>query len=128
MLERDAVQQLHGQEGALFVFADLVDDADIRMVQRGGGARLAPKSLQSVRVAREFVGQEFQSDVPPQIEIFGLVNDAHAAAAQFAQNCVMREGLTDHGSSAIRIVMLGDGGARVNLPIEERQRELQRAG
>ena len=40
-----ALQQLHRDEELAVVFADLVDLADVRMVDAGRGARLAPEAL-----------------------------------------------------------------------------------
>ncbi len=56
VLERRAIEKFHGNERLLVVFADLVNRADIWMVQRGSGTRLPAKALQSLRIAREFVG------------------------------------------------------------------------
>ena len=37
--ERLAFDQLHGDERQAVGFADFVNDADVRMIERGGGAR-----------------------------------------------------------------------------------------
>ena len=43
--ERLALEQLHRDEELAVVFADLVDLADVRMVDAGRGARFAPEAL-----------------------------------------------------------------------------------
>ncbi len=44
-------------------------------------SRLAPEAFQRLRVARQFIGKEFQADEAMQAGVFGLVDDAHPATA-----------------------------------------------
>ena len=90
-----AVQKLHGDEGSAVVFADFVDRADVGMVQRGSGAGLAAKAFERLRIVRDIVRKKFQSDEAAERSVFGFVDDAHAAAAEFFDNAVMRDGLAD---------------------------------
>jgi hypothetical protein len=46
-----AFQQLHHQERLVLVLANLMDGADIRMVDSGGGAGFALESFQRLRIA-----------------------------------------------------------------------------
>ena len=46
-------------------------------------------------IVRDFFGQEFEGDATTQANVFGLVNDAHAAATEFFGDAVMRDRLTD---------------------------------
>ena len=50
--ERLALEQLHRDEQLAAVLADLVDLADVRMIDARGGARLAPEALARRLVAR----------------------------------------------------------------------------
>jgi hypothetical protein len=43
MLEHSSSLVQHGDEGLVFVFADLIDGADVAMIERGGGAGLTVK-------------------------------------------------------------------------------------
>ncbi len=43
--QRLAFQQLHGDEGPLLVFANVVNDADVGVIQSRGGARFALEPL-----------------------------------------------------------------------------------
>ena len=63
MLQRLPLEQLHGDERAAFEFADIINRANIRMIQRRGGARLAAESLDGLRVLRNVVRKEFQRHI-----------------------------------------------------------------
>jgi hypothetical protein len=45
MLERRAFHVLHHDEGAAVLFLNVMDSADVRMIQCGSGARLALEAL-----------------------------------------------------------------------------------
>ena len=70
------------------------------MVQRRSGAGLQQKTIQGILIARKLRGKKLESDTPPQIQIFSLVNNSHTTAAELAGNAVMRDGLPDHGWDA----------------------------
>ena len=96
VLESRAVQQFHGDEGLALLLADVVDGADIGMVQSGGRPGLALEAVQGLRVLGNIFRQELQSDKAVQPGVFGLVNHAHAAATELLDDAVMRDGLADH--------------------------------
>ena len=88
-VERLALEQLHGDERLAVLFADLVNRADVRMIERRGRARLEPEALGGLRVALQIVRQELQRDVPAQRQVLGLVDDAHAAGPDAVQDPVV---------------------------------------
>jgi hypothetical protein len=45
---------------------------------------------------RQFLRQKFQRDMTPEVEVLGLVNNTHPAAADSFQNAVVRDGLANH--------------------------------
>ncbi len=49
VLQRRAFQKLHGDEGFAVLFTDVVDGADVGMVQRGGGFGFPPKAFEGLR-------------------------------------------------------------------------------
>ena len=97
VLERGAVEKFHGDEGAAVVFADVVDGADVGMVQRGGGTRFTFESFERLRVVGEIVGEKFESDEAAEARVFGFVDDAHSATAEFFDDAVVRDCLADEG-------------------------------
>jgi hypothetical protein len=96
VLQRLALHHLHGDEGPAAVLADLVNRADVGMVQRRGGARLAAKAFQRVLVFLQVFGQELEGNVAAEGEVLALVNHTHASAAQLAQHAVMGNGFAYH--------------------------------
>jgi hypothetical protein len=81
------------------LFADVVDRADVRVIEDGGRARLALESLDGLPTIELLVDDELQSDVAPEADIFGLIDDAHAALAEDPKNSVVGNRLADHGDA-----------------------------
>src|SRR5208282_218471 len=81
MLQGRAVEVLHDDEGLAVLLANVVDGADIRMVERGRSPGLAAEALERLAVSGYIFGEEFQGDEAVEAGVLGLVDDAHAAAA-----------------------------------------------
>ncbi len=96
VFQSHAIEKLHGDERASFVIADLVDGADVGMVQRRGGARLAAKTFERLRILRDFVRQEFERDEASKVGVLGLVHHTHSTAAQLADDAVVRDRRVNH--------------------------------
>ena len=67
VLEGLPLQQFHGDEGSPIGFVNLVNRADVRVVQRGCGFGFPLKSAQGLRVVSKMVGKKLQRDVPTQL-------------------------------------------------------------
>ena len=61
----------------------------MRMVERRGGARLALKTLDGQRIARQSGRQKLERDLAAQADVFRLVDHPHAAATELFQHAVM---------------------------------------
>ena len=108
MLQRLAVEKLHGDEGLAVFFADVVNGANVGVVQGRCGLGLALKAGERLRVAGYFIGKEFQGHEPMQARVFGFVNHAHAATAEFLDDAIVGNGLADHCSvDHVRSVTFG---------------------
>ena len=107
-LQRLAIEILHDDKGAAVFLADVVNGADIRMVERGSRLRFAPETLQRLAILGHLFRQEFQGHRAVQPRVFGFIDNAHAAAAEFFDYSVMRDGLADHRFCA-RILDCGCG-------------------
>ena len=100
MLQSHAIQKFHGDEGLAVFLTDVVDGADIGVIQRRGGLSLALKTSQSLRIAGDIVRQKFQRYEPVETSVFGLIYNAHASAPELLDDAIVRDGLADHLSAA----------------------------
>src|SRR5678810_556036 len=84
-----AMELLQGDEGLTVLFADLVNRADVRMIERRRRPRFEPEALGGLRAALQVAWQELQRDVPAKRQILGLIDDAHTARADAAQDPIV---------------------------------------
>ena len=80
------VDKLHGVVMHAAVAADEIDRHDVLMLQVGSGLSLVLEALQLPGIERAGQGQDFQGDTPDQRKLLGLVDDPHAAPADFTNN------------------------------------------
>jgi hypothetical protein len=103
MLQGRAVQKLHGDERFAVLIVNFVDRADVGMVQGRSRLGFALESAERVRVFGYLVGQELQGYKAAKLHVLSLVDNAHAATAQFLDNAVVRYGLANHLSRILRV-------------------------
>src|SRR5689334_5355202 len=96
MFEGLAVEELHRDERVALMLVDLVDRADVGMIQGRRGLGLALEAAECLGIFGDVVGKEFQRDEPLELGVLGLVDDTHPAAAQLLENSVVGYGLADH--------------------------------
>ena len=96
MLQRLAFEEFHHEEGVALIFADIVDGADVGIVQRGGGAGFAAEAFQSLRIAGSLIREKFDGHGAAEADVFGFVDDAHAATADFFDDAVVGNRASDH--------------------------------
>ena len=95
VFESAAIEKLHDDEGMCVVFADFVDGANVGVIQGRGGLRFALKAFESLQVAGDAVGKEFKSDEAVELGVFGFVDNAHPAAAEFFDDTEMGNAAAD---------------------------------
>jgi hypothetical protein len=103
VLERLAVEKFHGDEGLAVLLANVVNGADVRMIERGGGLGFALETGEGLRVARDVLREKFQRDETAEARVLGFVDDTHAATTEFFDDAVVRDGLAD-GEAEVRHV------------------------
>src|SRR6266849_26402 len=112
-LQRHAIQEFHGYEGTAVLLANVVNRADVGMVQCGCGLGFALKTGECLRVTGNLLGQELEGDEAMQPRILGLVDNTHTASAELLDDAVVRNGLADHAQAcyggSIRKSMTGVG-------------------
>ena len=77
--ERPPVHPLHHDERPAVLIADVVDRADIRVIQRGGGAGLQLETPSPVGIGRQRRRQELDRDAACEASVAPLVDLAHPA-------------------------------------------------
>jgi len=96
------------------VSSDLVDGADIWVVERRSRPGLSAKTFECLGVLGKIIGQKLQGDESPKPGVLGLVDDTHPAAAQLLDDVVVRDDLADHGWRRNTAAMLGTLMGQVN--------------
>ena len=115
VLQCCAVKKLHGDERLPVLVVDFVDGADVRVIQRGCSFGFALKTAESLRIFRYFFGEEFEGNKPPELDVFGFVDDTHAAATELFNDAVVGDGLPDEGRGVRHLAdMLGCKQRQVN--------------
>src|SRR6266436_6802528 len=84
-----AFQQLHGDEGSPIGLINLVDRADVRVVQRGSSLGFPLETAESLRIVGKFFRKELQGDVATELEVFCFVDHTHSATPNLAEYAVM---------------------------------------
>ena len=73
------------------LLADVVEGADVRMVELRDRPRLALEALAELRIGRERVGQDLDRDGAIEARVAGPVDLAHAAGAEGGEDFVRAE-------------------------------------
>ena len=97
VVQRLALEQLHRDEALPLDLVDRVDGADVRMVERGGGPRLALEARLGIAVARPLGREKLERHGAPELQVLGAVDDAHAAGPELLDDLVVQDGAADHG-------------------------------
>src|SRR5215467_3415096 len=85
-----SLQQFHCDEGSLIGLVNLVDRADVRVIQRGGSLGFPLETAKSLCIVGKIIGKEFQSHMATELNVLSLIDDAHASSADLSEDAVMR--------------------------------------
>ena len=91
-----AFQVLHDNEGLSFMLTNVIDGADIGMIECRCRTSFSLKVLQCLAVPGELLGQKFQGNISTQASVLGPVNHTHPSGTDLLQDFVVRYGLADH--------------------------------
>src|SRR5262249_40657242 len=100
-------QQLHSDEGLTLVLVDVVNRADVGMIERTRSPRLALKAFQGLAVLCKMFRQELEGNEAAELGVLGLVDYTHTAATQLLEDAVMRNCLANHaeGVRPLRVIL-----------------------
>src|SRR5262249_25124820 len=93
VLERDTVKKFHDKEGLARLLADVINRADIRVIQGRSRFGFAPESLKRLAVIGEIFGQKPEGDEASEAGVFGFVNHSHTTSTELFDDLVVRDGL-----------------------------------
>jgi hypothetical protein len=82
-------QQFHGDESSPIRLVNLVDGADVRVVQSRGSFSFPLETAECLFVVREIVWEKLERDLTTELQVLGLVDDTHPATAQFLEDAVV---------------------------------------
>ena len=94
LVQRLPVHELHRQEGCLAGLIDRVQRDDVRVVERGDGARFA---LETLAAGGGHTGrQDFERYLTAERQILGEIHLAHAPAPKEPDDSIVRERIRRH--------------------------------
>jgi len=73
-----------------------VNGCDIRVIQRSKDLGFTLESGDAVSVPGEFIRQNFDRHIPPELLILRMIDFAHTAFAEFVDDLIMAERFSDH--------------------------------
>jgi hypothetical protein len=95
-LEVPPLHAFHRNERGAFMLREVMDRADVRVIQPRKRLRFAPEAPDSVRIVRQLFWKEFQGDRPAQTHVERLVHHPHAPHAELPRDVVVRHVGADH--------------------------------
>jgi len=101
MLQRYTFQKFHGDERMAVLLADVMNGANVGVIQRGRSLRFALKARQCVRIARNFRREKLERHETVQACVLGLVNHTHSATSELLQNAIMGDSLADERARSL---------------------------
>jgi hypothetical protein len=113
------IQKFHGDERIAVLVVNFVNGADVGVIQRGSGFRLALKAGECLRVFGYVVGEELEGNKATELDILSFVNHTHPTAAEFFDDAVVRDGFVDHEWAQ-------DSGCNIRDATRQSQRGAQR--
>ena len=78
------------------VLADVVQSADVRVIEGRDRLGLAPKALESRRRVRERGWEELEGHLSAEAQVLGAIHDTHAALPDLLEDLVVRDDLFLH--------------------------------
>ena len=95
LLERLTIDVLHDQVVDVVLHPDVVERADVRMIQAGDDPGFALEACDALRVVRQMLGQRLDGDGAVQARIDGAIHLTHAARGDQGLQLVRTEDTSD---------------------------------
>ena len=95
VLQRRAFQKLHGNKRFPILFADVIDSADVGMIQGRCGLCFSLKPDKAMRIPGNILRQKLERDETVETRVLRLVNDPHPATTELLDDAVVGDGLPE---------------------------------
>ena len=116
VLQRHTVQELHHDIRLTVFLADVINRADVRVIERGSRLRFSAEPFECLRVVDHIFGKELEGDEAMEPRVLGFVNHTHSTAAELLDDAVVRNRPAKNGGGINhRQCMLGCDWKQVNL-------------
>src|SRR2546426_8078740 len=96
-LQSLTLKEFHHQEWLALKLINIVNRANVWMIQRRGHSGFSPEARQRVRITDESRRKKLQGDRPGQLGVFRFVYDTHAAATNPFDDQIVRNRFADNG-------------------------------
>ena len=96
VLQGRAIEKLHHDERIPILLTDIVNHADVGMIERGSSLGFPLETRECLRVFRYVIRQKFERYETVKPGVLGFVDHAHTAAAEFLDDAVVRDRLANH--------------------------------
>lgn len=93
---------LNGDEGLSTLLTDVIDSADVGVIQSRGSLCFTTEAQQSLRIFCNVIRQELEGDETMESRVLSLVHHPHPTTAKFLNDSVVRDSLTDHWREILR--------------------------
>jgi hypothetical protein len=90
-----AFEEFHRDECSAVLLADVVNRADIGMVQCGRGSGFSAEAFQGLAVFAELAGKKFKGNKAIEAGVLGFVDHTHPAPTEFFENAIVGDGAAD---------------------------------
>src|SRR5215469_10944199 len=84
-----SIQKLHRNERLAILPADVINRANVGVIESRSRFGFTPESFERLRVAGKFFRKELQGHKTVEACVLGLVNDTHPASTEFIQDAVV---------------------------------------
>src|SRR4029450_4179476 len=91
MLERASLERLHHHKGPSFACPEIMDGANVWMIERRGGSRLALEPFEGLWIPGHLRREKLQGHMSAKPGVLRFIDHAHAAATEFVKNAVVRD-------------------------------------
>jgi hypothetical protein len=115
--QRLPLEQFHDDEEPAEGITDIVNGADVGMVQRRRGARFALEALERLRILRHLFRKELERDHAAEPRVLGFVDRTHPSGPNLFDNAIMGKALAnlEHSEPPMTAGMAAIIGRRMHL-------------